>query len=213
MGNAKEKYDDFRIGRICDGLKKRNMNPYYCKSVDEMIETVFKLVEGEETVGYGGSKTLEESGIIDLLDAKDGITLYDRRKAKDKEETFEIFRKSLCADVFFMSTNAITEDGILVNIDGTGNRCAALVFGPKKVVIVAGVNKVCSTLDEAVMRARTVAAPMNAIRLERNTPCTYDGMCHDCNSPESICSHIIVTRRCNDPDRIHVVLVDKDYGF
>lgn len=210
---AIEKFNDLRIKRVCENLKKRNMNPYYCKNVDELIETVTKLLDGCKTAASGGSVTITDSGIADLLRAKSDIDFLDRKECKDAEETKKLYHEMFNADIYFMSTSAITEDGELFNIDGTGNRLAALIYGPKKVVIVAGVNKLVSTVDEAILRTRSISAPMNAMRLNTNTPCTQDGLCHDCQSPESICSQFVLTRRSLDPDRIHVVLVDQSYGL
>lgn len=208
-----EKFNELRAKNLIEGLKKRNMNGYYCKSIDEILERVALLLEDAKTVSNGGSMTLKDCGVMDMLKNKSDIEFIDRETAKNDEEKFELFRKGLMADAYFMSTNAITEDGIMVNVDGTGNRVAALIFGPKKVIIVTGLNKVCANLDDAMLRARTYASPLNSIRLGRNTPCNANGKCADCFSPESICNQIVITRRSGDPDRIHVIITDEDYGF
>lgn len=210
---AVEKFNDLRIKRVCNGLKARGMNPYYCKNVDELIETVMKLLEGCKTASSGGSVTLQKSGIADLLRTNDSIEFWDSDAGKTDAEKDEIRHRAFNSDIYFLSTSAVTEDGMLVNIDGRGNRLAAMMYGPKKVVIVCGVNKIVSSLDEGMLRVRSISAPMNAMRLEKNTPCAVDGLCHDCQSPDSVCSHLVVTRHSMDPDRIHVILVDQEYGL
>ena len=209
----RDKFNDLKIKRLLGNLKKRGMNGYYCKNTDELVETAMRLCEDANTISYGGSMTLVESGIKDMLATMPGKDFLDRDLCNTPEEKDELYRKVFSSDLYFMSTNAISEDGILVNIDGVGNRVAALVFGPKKVVIIAGVNKIASTLDEAILRARTKAAPINVMRLGFNTPCQTTGQCANCLSPECICNQIVVTRRSADPDRIHVILVGEEYGY
>lgn len=208
-----EKYNDFKIKRLLGNLKKRGMNGYYCKSIDELVEVTMKLVKDCKTASHGGSMTLVDSGIKDMLRSMPGLEILDREACKTKEEKEELYRKTFFCDAYFMSTNAISEDGVLVNIDGVGNRVAALIFGPKKVVIIAGVNKITATQEEAMKRARTVASPINCMRLGLKTPCQSTGQCADCLSKESPCNQIVITRRSMDPDRIHVILVDEEYGY
>lgn len=209
----REKYNNLKIERLLSNLKKRGMVGHFCHSTDELVELCMKLVDGCKLVASGGSMTLKETGIYDMLKAMPGIEYLDRDGESDPAKKKEISRRGFFADAYFMSTNAITEDGILFNIDGSGNRVAALAHGPEKVIIIAGVNKIVSTLDEAILRARTVAAPMNNMRLNMNTPCKETGVCVNCQSPDSICAHMLTTRRSFIPDRIHVILVDADYGF
>lgn len=208
-----EKYNDLKIKRLLGNLKKRGMNGHYCKSTDELVEVAMRLVEDCKTASYGGSMTLVESGIKDMLKSMPSLELFDRDECKTKEEKEELYRKAFSTDVYFMSTNAISEDGVLVNIDGVGNRVAALIFGPKRVVIIAGVNKIAATEEEAMLRARSVASPINCMRLGLNTPCQTTGQCANCLSPESPCNQFVITRRSMDPDRIHVILVDEEYGY
>lgn len=209
----REKYNSLKIKRLLRNLKNRGMEGHFCRSTDELVELCMKLVNGCKLVASGGSMTLKETGIYDMLKAMPEIEFLDRDAEPDPIKKKEIARRGFMADAFFMSTNAITEDGILFNIDGSGNRVAALSYGPDKVIIIAGVNKIVSTLDEAILRARTVAAPMNNMRLDRNTPCKETGVCVNCQSPESICAHMLTTRRSMIPNRIHVILVEANYGF
>lgn len=213
MSNPREKFNELMIERLMNNLKKRGLNGHYCKSTDELVETAMQLVKDCKTVTSGGSMTLKESGILDMLSSMPDIEFVNRENYSDPKEVEEVYRKAFSSDCYFMSTNAITEDGILVNIDGRGNRVAALIYGPKRVVIIAGVNKITSTFDEAILRARTIAAPINSMRLNKNTPCVQTGVCANCLSPDCICDQFVITRKSMDPDRIHVILVDEEYGY
>ena len=213
MSNPREKFNELMIERLMNNLKKRGLNGHYCKSTDELVETAMQLVKDCKTVTSGGSMTLKESGILDMLSSIPDIEFVNRENYSDPKEVEEVYRKAFSSDCYFMSTNAITEDGILVNIDGRGNRVAALIYGPKRVVIIAGVNKITSTFDEAILRARTIAAPINSMRLNNNTPCVQTGVCANCLSPDCICDQFVITRKSMDPDRIHVILVDEEYGY
>ncbi len=194
-------------------LEKRHFNCYYCQTSKEATELASKMVPAGSTVSFGGSMTLAESGMGSALRKREDITLLDRGKAGSPEEIKEIYHKSLHADYYFMSSNAITADGELVNIDGTGNRAAALIYGPEHVIILAGMNKVAPTLEEAISRVRNVASPINALRLGRNTPCAATGLCSDCLSPDCICSHTVITRKSAPEKRIKVILVGESLGY
>ena len=210
--NPKGTYYDRQASRIIKNLKKRNMDGFYCATADEAREKALSLIAPGETVSFGSSVTIEECGILDALRGRDDITLYDRATAKNAEEMGVIFRQAFGADSYLMSANAITLDGELVNIDGNGNRVAALIFGPKQVIVVAGMNKVVSNEEEAVHRARNMAAPPNCIRLNKSTPCATTGKCTDCMGSETICCHTVVTRRSRDEGRIKVILVGEQLG-
>ena len=160
----------------------------------------------------GGSMTLKQIGLLDKLREKD-LKLLDRDTAKTDDEKRKIQHEAFNCDYYLMSSNAITEDGKLVNIDGNGNRIAALIYGPANVIVIAGMNKVTADEDSAIKRIRTYAAPMNAIRLNKNTPCTRTGSCQDCLSDDCICSQILVTRKSNYKKRIKVILVGEELGF
>ena len=193
--------------------KKRHFECHYCKTAEEAVTLASELVPSGSTVSFGGSMTLAESGMADALKQRSDITLLDRSTAGSPEEVKEIYHKSLNADYYFMSSNAITTDGELVNIDGTGNRAAALIYGPEHVVILAGMNKVSPSLEEAVSRVKNVASPMNANRLNRKTPCAATGLCSDCLSPDCICSHTVITRKSAPEKRIKVILIGESLGY
>lgn len=194
-------------------LEKRHFECHYCKTAEEAVTLASELVPSDSTVSFGGSMTLTESGMADALRQRDDITLLDRSKAGTPEEVKEIYHKSLNADYYFMSSNAITTEGELVNIDGTGNRVGALIYGPEHVIILAGMNKVSPTLEEAVSRVKNVASPLNANRLNRNTPCAATGLCADCLSPDCICSHTVITRKSAPEKRIKIILIGEPLGY
>ena len=197
---------------IVKGLTKRHMQGYYCESVDEAKELALSLVCEHTTASFGGSVTLDETGILDALRNRKDITLYDRTKASSPEETKKIFHDALSCDYYFMSTNAITQDGELINIDGTGNRVAALIYGPEHVIILAGMNKVVKNVEEGITRSRDVAASQNCIRLSKNTPCSVNGVCANCLA-DTICDQIVITRASRIPNRIKVILIGEELGF
>ena len=161
----------------------------------------------------GGSMTMEALGIMQYMRENPDIVYIDRDQASTDAERKEIQRKSFTADAYFMSTNALTLDGELINVDGSGNRVAALIYGPDKVILAASMNKVESTREAALDRVRNIASPPNCVRLNRNTPCAKTGRCGDCLGNVSICSQILITRRSMDPERIHVVLIGEELGF
>lgn len=202
--------------KVLSELEKRHFQGYFCEDRIQVPETIKKLLPKEHVISWGGSTTLQECGIFDYLE-ENGYKTIDRALAKDRAEQLEISRQALLCDTFLMSSNAITEDGQLVNIDGLGNRLAALLYGPKSVIVIAGMNKVVKTLDDAIQRARTIAAPVNmqriALLMDRKTPCVSTGSCADCKSPDSICSQLVITRLCAPQGRIKVILVNEDLGF
>ncbi len=202
---------------IIKHLNKRNIQGYYADTAEEAREIAVSLVAEGDLVSWGGSQTLDQTGIRKTLfemEKEGKITIIDPYGTADPAESMEARRKGLFSDVFFMSSNALTVDGELVNIDGTGNRVAALTFGPKKVVVVVGKNKLTESLDEGVKRVKREACPKNAVRLGRKTPCALTGNCCDCLSPtETICATTVLTRFSLTPGRVHVVLVDEDLGF
>ena len=191
------------------GLEKRNMKGYYAKDKDEALKLALELIEEGSSVTMGGAMSVHEIGLVDAL-KKGNYNFIDRDELPDRKAAA---MAAYSADVFLASCNAVTEDGILVNIDGFGNRVSAIAGGPDKVVLIVGVNKVCSDLDAAMKRARNTAAPINVQRFNLNTPCSKTGTCHDCTSPDCICGQILTTRFTMIPDRIHVVLVNENLGF
>ena len=209
--NTKKRYD--KAGpQVVKALEKRHFEAYYVSTAAEAVEKVVELIPKEHTVSWGGTATVDALGIKQRL-AQEGIALIDRDTAQTPQERQEMLKKALTCGTFLMSSNAISKDGQLVNIDGNGNRVAAMCFGPRQVVVVAGMNKVLGTLDYAVARARNVAAPANAQRFGVKTPCGLTGQCGDCTSPDCICSKLVITRFCMPERRIKVVLVGEDLGL
>ena len=209
--NTKKRYD--KAGpQVVKALEKRHFEAYYVSTAAEAVEKVVELIPKEHTVSWGGTATVDALGIKQRL-AQEGIALIDRDTAQTPQERQEMLKKALTCGTFLMSSNAISEDGQLVNIDGTGNRVAALCFGPRQVIVVAGMNKVAADLDGAVARARHIAAPANAQRFAGKSPCRVTGQCGNCTSPDCICAQIVITRFCNPAGRIKVVLVGEDLGL
>lgn len=198
--------------KVAEALNKRYFEAYYCSDRAEALEKILELIPQDHVVSWGGAATVDELGVKEALRQR-GQAVIDRDTAKDAQERQHMLKQALTCDTFLMGSNAISADGQLVNIDGTGNRVAALCFGPTQVVVVAGMNKVAGDLDGAMRRAREVAAPMNAQRFPLKTPCVANGLCGDCKGPDSICAQIVTTRLCKPAGRIKVVLVGEDLGF
>jgi len=213
MDNNLKSIMDKRIKRTMDNLEKNNMEAFYAEDASKVIEIVNTLVKDGETVSVGGSMTLFETGIIDYL--KSGRFNYlDRYEAGiSPEGVKEVFRKAFSADTYFTSSNAVTEDGALYNVDGTCNRIAAMLYGPDKVIVIAGKNKIVHDADSAIERVRNIAAPANAVRLNRKTPCVSTGYCMDCSSPERICNSYALIGRQAAKGRIKVIIVGGDFGY
>ena len=197
---------------VIKDLEKRNMEGYYFEDSKSCVEAIMNMITKGSVVGWGGSQTLEESCMMAALKSSD-LTLIDRTTAKTPEESREIFAKTVMADYFFMSTNAITNNGILINIDGNANRVACLAHGPSHVIILVGRNKFTASVEAGIERVRNVASPANAIRLKRNLPCGLTGSGHDCLSPDCFCNQIVVTRRSGHAGRIKVFLINEDLGY
>lgn len=206
----KKRYD--KAGpAVAEAMKKRGFDAYYVSTAEEARAKALELMPEGSTVSWGGSVTIDQIGLKQAV-IEGGYEVINRDEAKTPEERTEFMRKGLTCDVFLMSANAVSEDGQMVNIDGNGNRVAALCFGPKEVIVIAGMNKVAGSLEEAYVRARRFAAPVNAQRFDFETPCSKTGMCADCLSPQCICSQMVVTRRTSS-GRIKVILVGDDLGF
>lgn len=198
--------------KVAEALNKRYFEAYYCSDRAAALEKILELIPQDHVVSWGGAATVDELGVKEALRQR-GQAVIDRDTAKDAQERQQMLKQALTCDTFLMGSNAISADGQLVNVDGTGNRVAALCFGPTQVVVVAGMNKVAGDLDGAMRRAREVAAPMNAQRFPLKTPCVANGLCGDCKGPDSICAQIVTTRLCKPAGRIKVVLVGEDLGF
>ena len=198
---------------VIAALEKRQMAGYYCATKEEALEKAISFAPKNGIIGLGGSESLKECGIVDALRSRNDLTVLSKAFCDSLEEAEAVMRQTFSADSYYMSTNAITVDGKLINIDNTGNRVASLIFGPKDVIIVAGMNKVAFSEEEAISRARNMAAPPNCVRLNRTTPCTKTGHCMDCLADGCLCNHIVITRRSLIPERIKVILVGESLGY
>lgn len=198
--------------KMIKNLKRRNFEAFYCPTAAEAVERVSAMIPDGSSVSWGGSMTIRDMGLTAALHKRD-LTLLDRDLAETREEAQRIYREAFSADYYLSSVNAISEDGVIVNIDGNGNRVAAITFGPKHVILVAGLNKVTQDVQSALARARSTASPINAARFDIKTPCRTDGTCHNCNSPESICNYIHFMRNSHPAGRHTVVLVGEDLGY
>ena len=208
MSAIVKKAGKVKIDTIISNLEKRNMKGYYCETIDEARELALSMISDDDVVSWGGSETVDQLGI------KAHLKNVIDRDAAPPEDFIKVRREALLADVFLTSTNAITMDGELVNIDGMGNRVAAMCFGPNKVIVFAGVNKIVKDEEAAIARIKTEACPPNCIRLNKTTPCALTGKCGDCKTPgQTICSYTVTTRFSGMPDRIHVILINESLGF
>ena len=199
--------------RMIKNLKRRNIEAYYCPTAVEAVKKVSELIADGSSVTWGGSMSMRDIGIPQALKERKTLEVLDRDEVTDREEVVKIYERAFTADVYLSSANAISEDGVIVNIDGNGNRVAAITWGPKKVIFVIGLNKVAQTVEAALARARSTASPINATRFDIKTPCRVDGVCHNCNSPESICSYVHFLRNSRNKGRHVVVLVGEDLGY
>ena len=203
------KRNELLAKKTIKGLESRNMTGYYAKDKEEALRIALSLIPEGSTVSMGGAMSVHEIGLSDAL--KNGnYNFIDRDDFEDKRQAMLL---AYDADFFLSSSNAMTDDGILVNIDGNANRVSAIAQGPKKVLMIVGMNKVCPDVDSAMKRARNVAAPINTQRFGINPPCTKTGTCSNCKSPDTICCQFLITRYSRHKDRIHVILVNEDLGF
>ena len=202
---------DTRIEKTVEALQKRAFRAYACENREEAIELALSLLTDDCSITWGGSMTIRDMGLCDAV-KRGPYRVYDRDLIAPSERGAFV-KEHFFSDWFFMSTNAITEDGELFNLDGGGNRVASLIFGPKNVLIVAGVNKIVSNADDAIERVRKTAAPKNAQRFDIQTPCKKTGSCADCLSPDTICCSLVRTRFCRPANRVHVILVNEELGY
>ena len=198
--------------QVAEALRRRHFEAHYVSTAQEALDLALTLIPKDRTVSWGGTVTAAQIGLMDRLHQGD-YQLIDRDTGKTPEEKQALMRQALTCGTFIMSSNAISKDGQLVNIDGMGNRVAAMCYGPRQVVVIAGMNKVLGTLDDAIARARNIAAPANAQRFGIKTPCGLTGQCGDCTSPDCICSYVVVTRYSMVHERIKVILVGEDLGL
>ena len=203
------KRNELLAQKVITGLQSRNMTGYYAASKEDALKLALSLIPEKSSVTMGGSMSVHEIGLVDAL-KKGNYNFIDRDAYEDRRTAMLL---SYDADVFLSSANAITEDGVMINIDGNSNRVSAIAQGPKKVIFIVGMNKVCNDVDGAMKRARNVAAPINAQRFGLSTPCAKTGACMDCKSPDTICCQFLITRYSRHKDRMHVILVNDSLGF
>ena len=204
--------NEVKINRTLESLRKNNMESFLINTHEELINKIEELVDVGRKVSFGGSMTLFQTKVMEHL-RNWRYELLDRYKeGLTQQEIKEIYRESFFCDAYFTSTNAITECGELYNVDGNGNRVAAMLYGPDKVIVIAGVNKIVKDINEAISRVENFAAPANAKRLDKKTPCTVTGKCMNCSSPERICREYTVIRK-PVPNRIFVLLLNEEYGY
>ena len=212
MTEQMKTYYEKRAQVLVKNLKSRHFEAYYCPDSASALAKALELIPEGASVGWGGALSAQQIGLIDAV--KSGsFAAIDRDAATTPEERTQALKRCLTADVFLCGANALSLDGQMVNIDGTGNRVAAIAYGPDMILVIAGMNKVCDTLEDAVTRARTIAAPMNKQRFPFKTPCEVTGACADCKSEESICNQILITRNCRPAGRIKFILVGEALGF
>ncbi|WP_314828070.1 lactate utilization protein [Oribacterium parvum] len=203
-----EKRNEILAETVIKGLKSRNMTGYYAKNKEEALKLALGLIEKGSSITMGGCMSAKEIGLVSALKEGD-YHFIDRTKLEPREALLAAYD----ADIFLSSANALTDDGILVNIDGNANRVSCIAQGPKKVLFIVSMNKICSDLDSAMKRARNIAAPANAQRFDIKTPCKLTGKCTDCKSQDTICCQFLITRYSRHTERIHVILVNEDLGF
>ncbi len=202
-----------RIEAVMTALEKNKMKPYFVETRDELHALICELIKDDKLITAGGSMTLKESGVTELLMSEYMGVYLDRSMAATPDEVGDIMRKAFVSDSFFTSSNAITETGELYNVDGNGNRVSAMIFGPRQVVVVAGVNKIVKDMEEAVRRVETVAAPKNTVRLNCATPCAKTGECMHCSSNARICCSYVRLAQQRVENRIKVILVNQELGY
>lgn len=199
-------------GKVIKNLARRNIEAFYCPTSREAVDKLLEMIPHGSSVTWGGSMSIRDIGIPAALADAGKYEVYDRDKAPDRAAATEIYLKAFSCDYYLSSANAITEDGVIVNIDGTGNRVAAITFGPRNVIFVIGMNKLTQNVDAALARARSLAAPVNTARFDIQTPCKLDGVCHNCLSDDCICNYIHYLR--HSPKGKHkVILVGESIGY
>lgn len=209
---VREMRNDVLGARVVKSLESRNMEAYYVKTKEEAVKKAMELMPEGSSISWGGTMSVDEIGLKDAV-CSGNYELIDRDKAESPEERRALMLQALDCDFYLGSANAVSEDGVLINVDGNANRVAAYAFGPKAVLLIVGMNKVVKTEADAMSRARNEASPINAQRFGIETPCVKNGTCFDCKSPDCICCQIMITRFSKIPKRIKVILVDESLGF
>ena len=211
MATPKELYYEKRGQVLVKNLQARHFDAYYCATKEDALKKALELIPEGSSVAWGGSMSAQAIGLMDAV--RKGPYRAIDRDACPPEEKVAMMKKGLLADVFLTGANGISLDGQMVNMDGTGNRVAAIVYGPDSVLVVAGMNKVTDTLEEAIRRVRTMASPMNAQRFPVNTPCAANGVCADCKCVDSVCNQLLITRHCRPAGRIKFIIVGEELGL
>ena len=212
MSEPQKNYYQKRGEVLVKNLHSRHYDAYYCDTREQALEKALELIPKGATVGWGGAMSAKQIGLLDAMNNGDYLAI-DRDQTPNRAEREKAMKRCLLADVFITGANALSMDGQMVNIDGNGNRVAAIVYGPESIVVIAGMNKVMDTLEAAMIRARTIAAPMNKQRFALQTPCEVTGICADCKSEGCICNQILITRNSKPAGRIKVILVGEDLGL
>ena len=212
MTEFEKMYYEKRASVLVKNLRSRHFEAYYCDTRQDALAKALELIPEGSLVSWGGAMSAQQIGLIGAMRVGNYRTI-DRDKCVTAEEREQAMKDALFCDTFLMGANAMSLDGQMVSIDGTGNRIGALVYGPKSVIVIVGMNKVEDTLDEAIRRARTVAAPKNKQRFGDGTPCAVTGVCGDCKSEKCICNHIVITRHCRPVGRIKFIIVGEDLGL
>ena len=213
MDTNKEWYKGLLLDRVVENLKRRGFDAFWCKTREEAKSKLLDIIPKTAKIGIGGSVTIRELGIIDELIERGNTVIHHWKPGLASEEDFQIRREEMTSDVFLSSTNALTVDGVIVNTDGVGNRVAGMIFGPRRVILVVGVNKIVKDIDDAIWRIKNVATPMNAYRLGLNTPCAKVGYCTNCASNVSICRVTTIIEYKPSRTDFTVVLVNEELGY
>ena len=209
---VKEMRDSLRGEQVVKALNSRNMEAFLVGTKEEALKKALELIPEGSSVGWGGSASIEEIGLKEAI--KNGkYKVVDREEGSSQEEAEKLMRDIFFCDYFLASSNAVSEDGVLVNVDGNSNRVAAICYGPKHVIMIIGMNKVVKSVEDAMSRARNTAAPLNAQRFDINTPCKKTGCCYDCKKPDTVCCQILITGYSRHVGRIKVILVNEELGF
>ena len=212
MATPKELYYEKRGQILVKNLKSRHFDAWYVPDKAAALSKALELIPEGASVGWGGAMSAQQIGLMDAV-RQGNYKAIDRDTCATPEEKEQTMKDAMFADVFLTGANGISLDGQMVNIDGAGNRVAAIIYGPKSVLVIAGMNKVCQSLEDAMVRARNVAAPANQQRFLLNNPCTVTGCCADCKSESCICNQIVITRHCRPAGRIKFIIVGEDLGL
>lgn len=211
--NIQETRNSLMAEKLIKNLQKRHYDAYYCPKCNDIRDKVKELIPEGSSISWGGSYTIRDSGVTTML--KEGnYHVFDRDDVTTSEDKLRIYRKAFECDYYLASVNAMSEDGVIVNIDGNGNRVAAITWGPEHVILIVSLNKVCQDVDAAIKRARSTAAPINMARFDLpKTPCKVDGLCHDCLSADSICNYVSIQRMSHPAHRHIVLLTNEILGY